>query len=262
MTTILAAVLLLQTGGHAKFDLVAETATIQPGKPFWVAARFRIDPGWHIYWKNPGDSGVSTSVKLKLPKGFVASEMQWPGPKRFADSEIVNYGYAGEAVFLTQVTPPKTLKTGSQLALAAEASWMACEEMCVMGSASSAVTVTATKAGEAPRADFSRYRARLPRATIALTAEHSTRDGSLVIWWPWQKPAPKAMYFYCETPGLVEVGAAQAPLVSEDKKRLGLKIATISGKVPPKIVVGVLELADSSNKSQYFDVKASCTSAD
>ena len=40
-----------------------EVESIQPGQPFWVALRLKMDPGWHTYWKNPGDSGLPTKIQ-------------------------------------------------------------------------------------------------------------------------------------------------------------------------------------------------------
>ena len=50
-------------------DLVAEPAPIVSGKTVTVALRLIPVSGWHIYWKNPGDSGLPPSVTWKLPAG-------------------------------------------------------------------------------------------------------------------------------------------------------------------------------------------------
>jgi len=54
----------------ARVDTVANVSAIAPGQPFMLGFKFTIAPGWHIYWKNPGDSGLPTEVKLNLPEGF------------------------------------------------------------------------------------------------------------------------------------------------------------------------------------------------
>ncbi|NCZ97019.1 thiol:disulfide interchange protein, partial [bacterium] len=55
-----------------KVDLISEPKPILPGQPFTVGLRFQPKPGWHIYWKNPGDSGMAPSVKWRLPQGYTA----------------------------------------------------------------------------------------------------------------------------------------------------------------------------------------------
>src|SRR3954471_11897088 len=91
---------------EAKEGLVAATllcdrASIQAGKPFDVGVLLKIKPGWHGYWKNPGDSGIATSIDFKLPDGFTVGELQFPVPERIeAPGGIVNYGYTNEVMLL------------------------------------------------------------------------------------------------------------------------------------------------------------------
>ena len=49
--------------------------------------------GWHVYWRNPGDSGLATALNWTLPPGVTAGELQWPYPHRSQLGDIVNYGY-------------------------------------------------------------------------------------------------------------------------------------------------------------------------
>ncbi|MEQ1839834.1 MAG: protein-disulfide reductase DsbD domain-containing protein, partial [Verrucomicrobiales bacterium] len=69
--------------------LIASVSTIQPGVPFTLGLQFTIDPTWHTYWANPGETGIPTSLKLTLPEGFSAGELQFPVPKKF----ITDYGF-------------------------------------------------------------------------------------------------------------------------------------------------------------------------
>ena len=46
--------------GHAKASLVADTT--QSDEFFYVGLKLDMDPGWHTYWKNPGDSGGPFSI--------------------------------------------------------------------------------------------------------------------------------------------------------------------------------------------------------
>src|SRR6476646_5612198 len=72
-----------------------EGAAIVPGKTLWVDLHLDIAPGWHTYWRNPGDSGLPTEISWKLPSGFSAGEIAWPVPQRFVENAIGNYGYSG-----------------------------------------------------------------------------------------------------------------------------------------------------------------------
>jgi thiol:disulfide interchange protein DsbD len=61
--------------------MLADTSEVVPGKPFDVAMHYKISPGWHIYWINPGESGAATKVKVDLPPGFSVSELKFPVPE-------------------------------------------------------------------------------------------------------------------------------------------------------------------------------------
>src|SRR5690348_10936794 len=65
-------------GDLVKADLVAEAASIAPGATLWTDLRLVIKPGWHIYWRNPGDSGLPTAIDWTLPPGYSAGPIRWP----------------------------------------------------------------------------------------------------------------------------------------------------------------------------------------
>ncbi|HNT98688.1 MAG TPA: protein-disulfide reductase DsbD family protein, partial [Elusimicrobiales bacterium] len=87
-------------------ELVAESAGFAPGRPVTLALRFVMAPGWHIYWKNPGDSGTPPSVKWKLPAGVKAGPFAWPTPKKIDMPPLSNLGYEGEASLLAELAVP------------------------------------------------------------------------------------------------------------------------------------------------------------
>ena len=65
-------------GRHVMASLVAETQNLVPGQPLRLALRQQIEPGWHTYWSNPGESGAPTTLDWKLPDGFKAGSIAWP----------------------------------------------------------------------------------------------------------------------------------------------------------------------------------------
>src|SRR5262249_24294085 len=66
------------TESHARVELVAEESAPRAGKPIWIGLLFHLDPGWHIYWQNPGDSGKPPKVYWELPSGWRAGAIRWP----------------------------------------------------------------------------------------------------------------------------------------------------------------------------------------
>src|SRR5271165_3480653 len=88
---------------HLKVELMSEQATSPPGKPLWVGLLFRLEPGWHIYWQNPGDSGEPPKVQWNLPTGFAASSIRWPQPIRLGSGSVVDYGYEGQVLLMAPI---------------------------------------------------------------------------------------------------------------------------------------------------------------
>lgn len=127
---------------HVKASLVAADAALQPGTPLTVALRFVHDPHWHTYWLNPG-TGLPTSLDWKLPPGWKAGPIQWPAPQVLKDSKgnIVGNGYEGELFLPVVLTPPADLKAGDRVELKANAEWLMCEDVCIPGNATVALTL-------------------------------------------------------------------------------------------------------------------------
>ena len=71
-----------------KAELLADTDAVVSGKPFTIGLLLRIAPGWHMYWKFPGDAGLPTEIKWNLPVGWKAGEIQWPIPLKTNDRAI------------------------------------------------------------------------------------------------------------------------------------------------------------------------------
>src|SRR5579872_1633653 len=116
---------------HTKVEFVSENLSLESGKPFYVGLRFRMDPGWHIYWNNPGDSGQGPSVKWSGTAGFTPGPLLWPAPQRMQDGPLVDYGYTGEVLLPAKFTAPAGLAAGGEAVVIAEVKWLECEKMCV-----------------------------------------------------------------------------------------------------------------------------------
>lgn len=114
--------------------LVNEEETIQPGRPFWVAVSLSHADKWHTYWKNPGDAGMASTINWSLPPGFTVSSIVWPTPDRFTVGGMVGYGYSGEILLLSQITPPATAPNGHFVDIGAQVRWLVCsDDFCVPG---------------------------------------------------------------------------------------------------------------------------------
>lgn len=156
--------------------LLSDVSAVAPGAPFTVALDQRIIPGWHTYWKNPGDSGLPTEIDWILPEGSSAGPIQWPFPHRFDVGPITNYGYSDQVLLLNRITPPETLKAGDRFAMQAKLRWLVCEEICIPEEAEIAFSLPVGE-GAPPsdlHADLEAARAALPVASpwpVSVAAE-------------------------------------------------------------------------------------------
>ncbi|MDX2105836.1 MAG: protein-disulfide reductase DsbD family protein [Candidatus Melainabacteria bacterium] len=120
-------------------SLSCPSKEIMAGKPFNLFVDFEMEPGWHIYHKNPGESGMPTKVQWILPTGFKVEEQKWPQPETFKESGIVTYGHSKKLRLGATVTPPGSLKTGHVVQIKVAASWLACKHSCVPGNKTMAI---------------------------------------------------------------------------------------------------------------------------
>ncbi len=147
-------------------ELIAQNTALAPGEN-WVGLRLRPEPGWHVYWRNPGDSGIPSRLDWRLPAGVSAGEIHWPYPHPESLGELTNYGYSDETLHLVPLTIAQGLPTGP-LTLEATASWLACKDICVPGKADLSLTLplAAQRGGTDPDWAhlFTKARSELPQS--------------------------------------------------------------------------------------------------
>lgn len=113
-----------------KIRLVPEMGKIEAGQEIWVAIEQQIQPHWHTYWKNPGDSGSKPVIDWVLPEGFEASEIFWPTPKKLPYGPLLNYGYEDQVILLQKIKAPEIL-WDEQLEFSADVEILVCKEECI-----------------------------------------------------------------------------------------------------------------------------------
>ena len=116
-----------------RVELVAGLQSAQPGQVLLVAIHFQMDPGWHIYWKNPGDSGIPPQIKWTLPEGFKAGDIEWPFPHNISMPPLLSYGYEGETFLYTDIQVPNSVAAGASVRLSADLTFLASQIQCVPG---------------------------------------------------------------------------------------------------------------------------------
>ncbi|HEV7227800.1 protein-disulfide reductase DsbD family protein [Brevundimonas sp.] len=121
-----------RTTERIEAELVSMSAWATPGSTLMLAVRQDIEPGWHTYWRNPGDSGGATTLDWRLPTGFAAGDIVWPLPERQRLGPLMNYGYSGVVYLPVPVQVPADAAPGSRRTFTVTALFLVCSaEMCV-----------------------------------------------------------------------------------------------------------------------------------
>jgi len=101
--------------------------------PVRMCFHIELEPGWHLYWKNPGDAGLAPTVRWTLPTGFAAGPLLHPVPKKSVEEGLVSYEHSGAVLLLCDVTPSPSDQAGGKWTATAVLGWMACRESCIVG---------------------------------------------------------------------------------------------------------------------------------
>ncbi len=165
---------------------MVEVAGYQPMKPFSVALQLEIEPEWHVYWRNPGDSGVATEANWTLPAGWKVSGLSYPTPKRYdlGPGYGESYGYSDKVTFLATLTPPKGATGAAKFVV--DMSVLACHNDCLPADQTIEFTVPAGS-GEVNKemaAKFSGFRGVLPATASVKSSKFSFKDGAYKLTVP------------------------------------------------------------------------------
>ncbi len=121
---------------HTTVELVSQYEASAPGTTQWIGILFKPRDGWHVYWKNPGDSGLPPRAEFSAsPEGSRFGPLEFPIPDRIPYGPLVNYGYEGDVLYPANWTAPANLSPGGNVTITANLKWLICKEECVPGRA-------------------------------------------------------------------------------------------------------------------------------
>jgi len=231
--------------------LDSDTDAVAPGTPFRVGLHIRLAPGWHTYWRNPGDAGVAPSLALTLPQGATSGPIVWPAPRRIAEGPVMTYAYTGDVLLPVSVTPPAA---AGPVAIEAHARWLVCKEICVPEEATFRLTLPpGTPAPSAQAPLFAAHDRVVPRRSP--WAASVSRDGALLVQGPELQPATVTdAWFIPDQPGEIDDDAAQPLSVRKGGFVLSLKL--VKGAKPEAGLSGILGVRDRSGLETDVTLRA------
>lgn len=234
------------TTSHAVATLLTDRDSHAPGQELRLALRLRLKPGWHTYWKNPGDAGAPPTLDLALPAGLTAGPLEFPAPIRMVEGPLVTYGYTGDVILPLTITGD----TGP-IALSATAAWLACKDICVPEEARFTLAIPAGTGAPGKQAGLFTDLA-LPRPSPF--PAHIGPDGMLTLDGAGLSAATvqSAEFFPDATDAIVN--AAPQTLTMRDG-RISLQLTLVEGaKIGP--LSGVLVLRDGGGQQSALQFAA------
>src|SRR5262245_4538089 len=77
--------------GKARIRLLAEG--VDTNGQLNAGVEIALDPGWHTYWRSPGDSGIAPSFDFAGSRNLGPVEVAFPVPERLDDGYSVTNVY-------------------------------------------------------------------------------------------------------------------------------------------------------------------------
>lgn len=235
-------------------------ASASGANELWVGLRFQLKPGWHIYWRNPGDSGGPPVVKWSLPPGATVSEFEWPAPHRIPLGPLVNFGYEESVVLPAKVTLPAGLAAGQAggqgggagpLQVGGFVRWLICKDVCVSDETTLSISLPLAAQDKAFVSqwanDIEGARKAVPKAAPRTWKSSARIEGNeLVLTVVMDRPAESAVFFPLDV-GQIENAAPQQVQASGKELRMRLKKAEQGAKAPVATLRGVLSFASGTS---------------
>jgi len=120
---------------------VSSVSEFAPGQPFYAGVRWRLPEGWHLYWQNPGDSGMAPQIEWIVPSNVQVGAVLWPAPSRFKEGEYATFGYTGTVMLVAPIAVGDAWPSDRELELKIATRWLLCADTCVPGSTQLTVTL-------------------------------------------------------------------------------------------------------------------------
>jgi DsbC/DsbD-like thiol-disulfide interchange protein len=115
-----------QRDAHSAVRLLAGSRS---GAVLLGGVAIQLQPGWHTYWRTPGDSGVPPHFDFSKSDNVEAVTMLWPAPQRFDDGAGgTSLGYVKQIVLPLRIIAKNAEKP---VTLRANINYAICEKLCI-----------------------------------------------------------------------------------------------------------------------------------
>jgi len=102
------------------------------GKSLLAGVEMTMEPGWHTYWRHPGDSGIAPTFDWSKSRNVADLKLLWPAPLRFDAPDDLTVGYTDHVIWPVLIRPIDPTKS---VTLDLSMHYGICSDICVPGEA-------------------------------------------------------------------------------------------------------------------------------
>ncbi|WP_422375072.1 protein-disulfide reductase DsbD domain-containing protein [Roseibium sp.] len=102
------------------------------GGHYLAGLEFLLEPGWHTYWRHPGESGIPPQISFQGSSNLKAVEVLYPTPKRYSD------GFSESIVYHDGIVLPLRIEAedaARPVSVSMDLFFGVCSDICVPGDA-------------------------------------------------------------------------------------------------------------------------------
>ncbi len=215
--------------------------------------RIQLKPGWHTYWKNPGDAGDATSVQLLINENQkkITPNIEWPVPQRLKEDGLTSYIYQDDVILPFYVFIDKHYQN-QDLHFHFKASWLICSTVCKPEEGSFVLNIPYNFSYIYPSKESGLLQNTLKKRPEFLNKNiFISPTGTL---WANQADIPvhsiQNLWFMPEKAGFIDHNKKQ--VFELDSNYFQLKLPLLSQQVLTKPLTGILAVQDQNLQTYYW----------
>lgn len=239
--------------------LTAEQSWSQ-AKEHRLAIYFDILDGWHVYWKNPGDSGIPTTVRWRLPAGVKIKSTDWPYPERIPYGPLTNFGYHESTAILFTVDHSEFRGAESAIRIEADVDWLVCKETCIPESGTFRISIPLdgkAAVDEKSAATIDHFTSRIPRPMRDKKIRAVAHPNWVVLTIPRANLSDslKDLDFFPEADLLLQHNNRPRFLVGKSFTNIYMSRNSAAGEKPPERFLGALVVGPDPTIAYEIDTR-------
>ena len=236
---------------YTKVSITTDKQAVSTQDDLTVLVTLTHQEGWHSYWKNPGESGLATTIKWELPLGFQAGDMNWPMPQTIQFGELINFGFKDPVNLMIPIQINTSVQEGDYQ-LKAKISWLVCKESCIPESTSLSIPVKVASTSQTSKQATKIEQIIKDRDIALLEGVFQENSNQLILTLPKLNTQITTITFFPEQLDLVDYQVD--PLIQYNDANLLLTLKKLNfQKTKYKHITGILSI----NDREYYQINVS-----